>query len=253
MTPEKDVEFGTAAEEVNKLSDAQAAAGDKTARQSAADTADAAAQPTSGERADDDSQADAYSEIDEAIVNESDDEAAKPAGECQSTGDQVTDEAEDGEETLATLSEKLAAAVALADEHWQRVLRMQADAENQRKRAQKELANAHKFAVDGIANDLLPVKDSLEMGLLAAQAEEADLAKILEGTELTLKMLGQVVDKQNIVEINPLDEKFDPDFHQAMSMQEAEGRESNTVINVFQKGYTLNERLIRPALVVVAK
>jgi len=137
--------------------------------------------------------------------------------------------------------------------HKEQLLRMQAEMENQRKRAQNDVTKAHKFALEKIALDLLPVKDSLEMGLEAATAEDAEPSKIIEGSELTLKMLAQALEKYNIVEINPIDEKFDPEFHQAMTMQPVEGKEPNTVAGVMQKGYTLNERLIRPALVMVAK
>lgn len=159
---------------------------------------------------------------------------------------------EPGDE-LEQLRSKLAEAEGRANENWDRLLRLQAEMENQRKRAQNEVAKARKFALEGIVNDLLPVKDSLEMGLAAAQAEDADPKAIVEGAELTLKMLSQVFEKNNIVEINPVDEKFDPEFHQAMSMQEIEGKPANTVASVMQKGYTLNERLVRPALVMVAK
>jgi molecular chaperone GrpE len=157
------------------------------------------------------------------------------------------------DDEINDLREQLAAATAKADEHWERLLLMQADMENQRKRSAREVSNARKFALEGVVNDLLPVKDSLEMGITAAQQEDAAIEKIIEGSELTLKMLAQAFEKYNIIEIDPVDMKFDPEFHQAMSMQEIEGREPNTVASVLQKGYTLNERLIRPALVMVAK
>lgn len=158
------------------------------------------------------------------------------------------------EPDLATdVETELAAAQKRADDNWERVLRMQADMENQRKRAQRDVENARKFALENIINDLLPVKDSLEMGIAAAKEAESDATKILEGSDLTLKMLSQAFEKYNISELDPMDQKFDPDFHQAMSMQEIEGKESNTVIGVLQKGYTLNGRLLRPALVMVAK
>ncbi len=163
------------------------------------------------------------------------------------------DGAEAADQNAVDLVAELAAANAKADEHWNRVLRMQADMENERKRAQKQVANAHKFAIEGFVNELLPIKDSLEMGLDAAKAEDADLTKIVEGSELTLKLLAQAFEKFQIAEVASMDEKFDPNVHQAMSMQEAEGKPSNTVIGVMQKGYTLNERLIRPALVTVSK
>ena len=163
--------------------------------------------------------------------------------------------AQDGEpdDEVGQLRAMLAKAEAQASENWDRLLRLQADMENQRKRAQNDVAKARKFALEGIVGDLLPVKDSLEMGLAAAQAEDADPDAIVKGADLTLKMLAQVFEKNNIAEINPVDEKFDPEFHQAMSMQEIEGKPANTVTSVMQKGYTLNDRLVRPALVMVAK
>ncbi len=154
---------------------------------------------------------------------------------------------------IEQLRAQLAEAEARADENWDRLLRLQAEMENQRKRAQNDVAKARKFALEGIVDDLLPVKDSLEMGLAAAQSEDADVKSILEGADLTQKMLSQVFEKNNILEVNPVDEKFDPEFHQAMSMQEIEGKAANTVAMVMQKGYTLNDRLVRPALVMVAK
>ena len=139
-----------------------------------------------------------------------------------------------------------------ADSHWDQCLRLQADIDNLRKRNERDLANAHKFALEKFAVDLLPVKDSLEMGLAAA-GENADIARLKEGGELTLKMLASAMDKYNIKEINPLNEIFNPEYHEAMSMQEREDVAPNTVVTVVQKGYLLNERLIRPAMVMVSK
>ena len=124
--------------------------------------------------------------------------------------------------------------------------------ENLRKRQARELENAHKYALDKIALELLPVRDTLEMGVAAAETE-SDLSKIAEGTGLTLKMLTQTLEKFNVVEVDPQGEKFDPDLHQAISVQEGTDKPANTVLNVMQKGYTLNERLLRPAMVVIAK
>lgn len=176
------------------------------------------------------------------------------ADDPPNVADQPAADAEGVEaDELSQLKSELAAVQLKADEHWDRLVRLQAEMENQRKRAQNDVGKARKFALEGIVGDLLPVKDSLEMGIAAAQAEDADPKSIAEGAELTLKMLGQVFEKNNIVEVNPVDEKFDPEFHQAMSMQEIEGKQPNTVASVMQKGYTLNERLVRPALVMVAK
>lgn len=168
-------------------------------------------------------------------------------------GEQRMGEEAEPLDEMGQLRVQLEESEARASENWDRLLRLQAEMENQRKRAQNDVTKARKFALESIVGDLLPVKDSLEMGLMAAQAEDVDPASIIEGAELTLKMLAQVFDKNNIAEVNPVDEKFDPEFHQAMSMQEIEGKVPNTVASVMQKGYTLNERLVRPALVMVAK
>jgi len=139
------------------------------------------------------------------------------------------------------------------DEHWNQVLRLQAEMENLRKRAARDLESAHKFALDRFVADLLPVKDSLELGLAAAQDSSAGaVQKLREGTELTLKMLSQVLEKFGVREINPQGEPFNPEFHQAMTLQPSAQVPPNTVMNVFQKGYVLNERLVRPAMVVVS-
>ncbi|VAW77821.1 Heat shock protein GrpE [hydrothermal vent metagenome] len=150
------------------------------------------------------------------------------------------------------LNTLLAEARAKADKHWEQCLRLQADIENLRKRNERDLAKAHKFALDRFADALLPVKDSLEMGLLAA-VENADITKLVEGSELTLKMFTSAMEKFNINEINPLNEQFDPEYHNAISLQERDDVAANTVVTVVQKGYTLNDRLIRPAMVIVSK
>ena len=139
-----------------------------------------------------------------------------------------------------------------ADSHWDQCLRLQADIDNLRKRNERDLVNAHKFALEKFAVDLLPVMDSLEMGLAAA-GENADVAGLKEGGELTLKMLTSVMDKYNINVINALNEKFNPEYHEAMSVQERADVKPNTVVTVVQKGYLLNDRLIRPAMVIVSK
>jgi molecular chaperone GrpE len=139
-----------------------------------------------------------------------------------------------------------------ADEHWDQCLRLQADIENLRKRRERDVANAHKFALEKFAVDLLPVRDSLEMGLAVA-ADSGDAAKLKEGSELTLKMLASAMEKYNIIEVNALNEQFNPEYHEAMSMQEREDVPPNTVVTVVQKGYLLNDRLIRPAMVIVSR
>lgn len=157
------------------------------------------------------------------------------------------------EAEIARLTEELDAARARADEYYERLVRSEAEKDNIRKRASRDVEGARRQGVEKLATELLGVRDSLELGLNAARQEDADIASIREGTELTLKMLTQAMQKCSIEEIDPVGEKFDPDLHQAMSMQESEQQESNTVISVVQKGYRLEDRLLRPALVMVAK
>ena len=145
--------------------------------------------------------------------------------------------------------ELLRQAESKAQEHHDAWLRAKAEAENIRKRSVIELANAYKYAIEAVAADLLPVKDSLEATLAA---DSAALEALRSGVELTLKQLNAVFAKAALTEINPIGEKFDPHRHQAISMLPSE-KEPNTVINVLQKGYSLHDRVIRPALVTVAK
>jgi molecular chaperone GrpE len=154
---------------------------------------------------------------------------------------------------VAELTGKLAAAEQKASDNWDQLLRTRAEMENLRRRTQRDLESAHKYALERFVNELLPVKDSLEMGLEASKQEGANLEKLREGTEMTLSMLTQALAKFNVVEINPMGEKFNPEQHQAMVMQPNASVEPNTVLAVMQKGYLLNERLVRPAMVVVSK
>lgn len=141
-----------------------------------------------------------------------------------------------------------------ADEHWNQCLRLQAEIDNLRKRNQRDLENAHKYALEKFAGELLPVRDSLEMGIAAAaQGQNVDPAALIEGSELTLKMLGNAMEKFGITAVDPQGQRFDPQFHEAMSIQPRADVEPNTVVTVVQKGYLLNDRLIRPAMVIVSK
>jgi len=152
-------------------------------------------------------------------------------------------------ETMPSMDDLLKAAELKAAEHHDAWLRAKAETENMRRRAQEDIAKAGKFASEKFAAELLAVKDSLE----AALANENQSAEALKaGVELTLRQLVTAFEKSNLIEINPLEEKFDPHRHQAISQVEAEG-EPNRVINVLQKGYALYDRVIRPALVVVSK
>jgi len=152
----------------------------------------------------------------------------------------------------AGLDVQLEQALEAVEKHKEAALRSKAELENIKRRHEKELQNAHKFGLEKFASELLIVRDSLEMGLAAAGHNAADFDKMLEGTELTLKQLSAAMEKFGIVQINPEGDKFNPDHHQAITMQESDV-EPNTVIAVVQKGYLLNARLVRPAMVVVSK
>lgn len=144
---------------------------------------------------------------------------------------------------------ELAELQAEADKHRDAWLRAVADADNIRKRAEERVASAHKFAVENFSAELLGVKDSLEAALAV---ENATVESYRNGVELTLKQLANVFTKFNLTEINPVGEKFDPHRHQAINMVESEA-DANTVVMVLQKGYALHDRVLRPALVTVAK
>ena len=156
-------------------------------------------------------------------------------------------------ESIAELKEKLKQAEEKAAAHRDELLRAKADLENTRKRMERDIENAHKYAVEKFVQELLPVIDSLEMGLAAASQDDANISSVKEGTELTLKMFSDCTEKFGMKSIDPKGEKFDPEFHQAMSIQESADHEPDTVIAVMQKGYLLNGRLVRPAMVIVAR
>ncbi len=143
----------------------------------------------------------------------------------------------------------LAEAQAKIAELQESFLRAKAETENVRRRAQDDVAKAHKFAIEGFAENLLPVLDSLEA---AVGDTSGDLAKVREGVELTLRQLTSALEKGRVAALNPVGEKFDPHLHQAISMVPAD-QEPNTVVAVLQKGYTIADRVLRPALVTVAQ
>lgn len=167
--------------------------------------------------------------------------AAQPIESADNTGR--------NRDVTPSLEETLRQAELNAEEHHDAWLRAKAETENVRRRAQEDIAKASKFAIERFAGELLAVKDSLE----AALGTEAPSAESLKsGTELTLKQLVSAFEKSGLKDLNPLGEKFDPNFHQAISMVDAE-QEANTVVTVLQKGYLLADRVLRPALVIVAK
>lgn len=146
-------------------------------------------------------------------------------------------------------AEQLRQAEQKAAEHHDAWLRAKAEGENIRRRAQEDIAKAHKYGIERFATELLAVKDSLEAAL---GTENASPEALKSGVELTLKQLEQVFDRQSLKTVDPLGEKFDPHRHQAISALPSD-QDPNTVLSVLQKGYVLNDRVIRPALVMVAK
>ncbi len=166
-------------------------------------------------------------------------------------GDDLTsvEETEVNVETLQALLEK---EKENAQTNRDAALRAQAEMENLRKRTARDVESAHKYALEKFVHELLPILDSLSLGMNAAESAE-NVDELREGMDLTLKMFNDALDKFGVKEIDPQGEKFTPEQHEAISMQEIEGSESGTVVSVMQKGYELNGRLVRPAMVVVAK
>ncbi|MEZ9525958.1 nucleotide exchange factor GrpE [Enterovibrio norvegicus] len=154
---------------------------------------------------------------------------------------------------ITELEAALEASEATVKEQQDSVLRARADVENIRRRTEQEIDKARKFALERFANELLPVIDNMERALEMADKENETLKPMLEGVELTLKTMKDSVAKFGLVELNPEGEVFNPEFHQAMSIQESAEHAPNTVMLVMQKGYALNGRVVRPAMVMVSK
>jgi molecular chaperone GrpE len=148
------------------------------------------------------------------------------------------------------LEAELAAANARADENWNSYLRAVAETENVRKRGQRDVESASRYAIERFAAELLDVRDSLELGVAAGA--DGDPARIVEGMEATLRLLNRAFEKSGLTVVDPLGEPFNPEFHEAMATQPAADRPDGTVLAVVQKGYLLNGRLLRPARVLVA-
>ncbi|ANO33538.1 nucleotide exchange factor GrpE [Vibrio breoganii] len=201
-------------------------------------------------------------------INE--EELAQAANEAEQVAEEVTEEAEviggEGdiewnEETDAEVEESKVAQLEAAllqtemrlKEQQDSVIRAKAEVENMRRRTEQEMSKARKFAINKFAEELLPVIDNLERAMEAADSENEVVKPFLEGIEMTHKSFTDVVSKNGLVEINPVGEAFNPELHNAVSMVESPDHESNTVTIVLQKGYELNGRVVRPAMVMVAK
>ncbi len=180
-------------------------------------------------------------------------EDAEEEGEGEGEEAPWLDEEAEESASAVDLAPQLATALLKAEEYRDQSLRTLAEMENLRRRTEKEIGDARKYAVEKFAKELLVVLDSLELGILAAAGDTPEVVKLREGGELTLKQFLGVLEKFNVKPIEALGEKFDPALHQAMTMEQNDEVEPNTVVKVFQKGYTINERLLRPAMVVIAK
>lgn len=155
--------------------------------------------------------------------------------------------------SVEDLQAQLTEAQQSAKDNWDKVLRAQAEMENLKRRSAKDVENAHKYALDGFVKALLEVKDSLSMGLKSAQEEQASIGSIIEGLEMTDKVFISTLEKFGVEALNPAGEAFNPEFHEAVTMVPMPDQDSNTVLEVVQVGFTLNGRLVRPAMVVVVQ
>lgn len=171
----------------------------------------------------------------------------------QPEAEQVQSEEDDAIEHIARLEAELAEAKDTIEGQKDSVVRAAAEVDNIRRRAAQDVEKAHKFALEKFANELLPVIDNMDRAIEFADKENEAIKPVIEGIELTVKSFTDALAKFNVEQVNPQGEKFNAEFHQAMSMQPSADVEPNTVIAVMQKGYTLNGRLLRPAMVMVSK
>ncbi len=184
----------------------------------------------------------------EEVIEEVEDRLAGDEISVETDSEEATPEI-----TIESLSEQIEALKTSAADNLDKAVRAQAELDNVRKRTTRDIENAHKYALDKFINELLPVLDSMEMGIVAS-VEAEDVSTLREGLELTLKMFCSSLEKSGVHPVNPQKgDKFNPDQHEAMTIQEVDGIESGTVVTTLQKGYELNGRLIRPAMVIVAK
>ena len=188
-------------------------------------------------------------ELNEEVAQmEADVEAAVEAAEQHEADQEQSPEAE-----IAMLYAELEAAKQNIADHKDSVVRAAADVDNIRRRAAQDVEKAHKFALEKFANELLPVIDNLERAIEFSDKENETLKPLLEGIDMTVKSFNDAVAKFGVEIVNPQGEQFNPEFHQAMSIQPSNDVSPNTVLAVMQKGYTLNGRLLRPAMVMVSK
>lgn len=189
---------------------------------------------------------------DDITKNRDNDQSVSVAAESQQVTEATMTRADDSEaEVIETLRQQVVALEQQVSKNTDNMLRAQAELDNVRKRSARDIENAHKYALERFLTEFLPVLDSIELGIDAAGNAE-DVAVLLEGMDLTKKKLTDVLEKFGVTVVDPLGEKFNPEKHEAVSMQTQEGVEAGMVVTVMQKGYELNGRLIRPAIVIVS-
>ena len=189
-------------------------------------------------------------QIDEAQADE-DKGALDASVETATDAESEVTEAEDV--SIESLSEQIEALKSAAADSLDKTIRAHAELDNVRKRATRDIENAHKYALDKFINELLPVIDSMELGLNASTDDE-DISSLREGMDMTMKMFCSSLEKSGVKPVDPQKgDKFNPEQHEAVTVQEVDDAESGTVVITLQKGYELNGRLIRPAMVIVAK
>lgn len=183
------------------------------------------------------------------------DERQVPEEEVETTQAETSEQSEAAAEepTVDAIQQELESLNEALAEAKDQTVRAQAELQNVRRRAEQDVEKAHKFGQEKLVSDLLPVIDNLERAVDAIDSNDESMKSVLEGIELTLKSFADTLTRHSIEAVNPEGEPFNPELHQAMSMIESPDAEPNTVINVFQKGYTLHGRLVRPAMVVVSK
>ena len=182
------------------------------------------------------------SELQEELLNESDEEESEASQKSRGALEHPD---------YATLEEKLTLAEQKGHENWEKAVRAMAELDNVRRRAEREVANAHRYGLEKVISSFLPVVDSLEQALELTNKDEPD--SMNEGLLLTLKLFVDTLKKYDVHQLDPVGAVFNPQEHEAMSIQEVPGAAPNTILTVFQKGYKLNDRVIRPARVIVAK
>ena len=195
-----------------------------------------------------------FEEILEEQNTEEADDTLMPPDEMKTTVPEGQEPASEQaqENLIESLMQQIEEQKCIAAENLEKALRAQAELDNMRKRTARDIENAHKYSLERFVTDLLPVIDSMELGLSASE-NASDIASLKEGMDLTYRIFAASLEKFGVKVIDPQGEKFNPDLHQAVSVQEAEGLDSGNVITVMQKGYELNGRLVRPAMVIVAK